>query len=164
MYRTSRASDLWTTTRPVYSRSHCPRRAPYHPCVTVTEPTHRAPTGPTPGADLPSQYVPAQVEGEDVAEAAHARLPCEMEDTVEVGEVELVLGEIEAANLRVEPACVFLLQRRVVVVGEAVDADDVVPVPEQCFREVRADEAGCARYDVSQRLLTIPYSFAYPTR
>ncbi len=32
------------------------------PSVTVTEPTHD-PAGPRPGADLPSQYVPAQVEG-----------------------------------------------------------------------------------------------------
>ncbi len=47
----------------VDSRSHCPLPPPYHPCVTVTDPTHRAPAGPTPGADLPSQYVPAQVEG-----------------------------------------------------------------------------------------------------
>ncbi|MFL6128915.1 MAG: valine--tRNA ligase [Mycobacteriales bacterium] len=31
--------------------------------MTVTEPTHRDPAGPPPGADLPSQYVPAQVEG-----------------------------------------------------------------------------------------------------
>ena len=60
--RTSRAGDLWMTPRPVDGRSHCPGRAPYHSCVTVTEPTHRPP-GPTPGADLPSQYVPAQVEG-----------------------------------------------------------------------------------------------------
>jgi hypothetical protein len=39
-----------------------------------------------------------------------------------------------------------------------------VPVLEQRLRKVRADEAGRARDDVSQRLLTIPYSFAYPTR
>ena len=44
------------------SGSHRPAPDPYHPSVTVTEPTHD-PAGPRPGADLPSQFVPAQVEG-----------------------------------------------------------------------------------------------------
>ena len=44
------------------SGSHRPAPDPYHPSVTATEPTHD-PAGPTPGADLPSQFVPAQVEG-----------------------------------------------------------------------------------------------------
>ena len=52
-----RPPRLWTAVRTALLPP------PYHPCVTVTEPTHRAHAGPTPGADLPSQYVPAQVEG-----------------------------------------------------------------------------------------------------
>ena len=47
-----------------------------------------------------------------------------MEDAVEAGEVELVRREVESPNI--QPLGVLLLQARVVVVGEAVDADDVV--------------------------------------
>ena len=47
---------------------------------------------------LRREHVPAQVEREDVAEAPDARLPGEMEDAVEAGEVELVLGEVEPAR------------------------------------------------------------------
>ena len=41
-------------------------------------------------------------------------------------EVDRVAREVDAAD--VEPARVLLLQRDVVVVGEAVEADDVVPL------------------------------------
>ena len=77
---------------------------------------------------LRREHVPAQVEREDVAEAAHAGLPGEVEDAVEAREVELVLGQVDALNLDATSsrARVLLLQRRVVVVGEAVEPDDVV--------------------------------------
>ncbi len=72
-----------------------------------------------------------------------------MEDAVDAVEIERLLGEIEAAH--VEAARVLLLLGRVVVVGEAVDADDVVARLEQRLREVRADEAGGSGDDVSHR-------------
>ena len=65
-----------------------------------------------------------------------------MEDGVVAGEVERVGGEVDASQ--VEPAGVLLLERRVVVVGQAVDADDLVTGGEEPFGEVRADEPGCA--------------------
>ena len=65
-----------------------------------------------------------------------------MEDGVEAGEVELVLGEILPPQL--EPAGVLLLEGRVVVVGEAVDPDHLVAGGLQRLREVRADEPGRA--------------------
>ena len=73
---------------------------------------------------LRGEHVAAQVEREDVAEAPHPRLAGEVEDAVEPAEVELVLGQVEPEH--VEAAGVLLLERRVVVVGEAVDADDLV--------------------------------------
>ena len=73
---------------------------------------------------LRREHVPAEVEREDVAEAPHARLPREVEDAVEAAEVERVLGEVDVAD--VEAAGVLALERRVVVVGEAVEADDLV--------------------------------------
>ena len=102
---------------------------------------------------LAREHVPLDVEREDVAEAAHARLAGEVEDAVEAGEVELVAGEVEAAH--VEPAGVPLLQRGVVVVGERVDPDDLVPGRLERLGEVRADEAGGAGDDVPHRS-TIP--------
>ena len=80
---------------------------------------------------LRGEHVPAEVEREDVAEAAHARLPGEMEDAVEAGEVERILGQVDVAD--VEPARVLVLERRVVVVGEAVEADDLVAAGLQRF-------------------------------
>src|SRR3989475_7329585 len=71
------------------------------------------------------QQVSPHVVVEDVAEAAHARLPCEVEDAVDPGKIEILLCEIDACD--VEPGGVLLLQRLVVIVGEAVDADDLVP-------------------------------------
>ena len=59
---------------------------------------------------LRRELVATEVEREDVAEAAHAGLAREMEEPVEAGEVERVLGQVEA--LHVEPASVLLLQRR----------------------------------------------------
>jgi hypothetical protein len=64
------------------------------------------------------------VGGEDRAEAAHPGLAREVEDTVRVAEVELVLGEVETGH--VQPGRVPLLPRRVVVVGEGVDAGHFV--------------------------------------
>ena len=78
---------------------------------------------------LRRDQVPANVEREDVAEAADARLRREMEDPVDAGEIERLLGQIDAAH--VEPARVLLFLGGVVVVGEAVDADDVVALLEQ---------------------------------
>ena len=66
-----------------------------------------------------------------------------MEDAVNAGEVQFVLGEIEP--LDVETARVLLLQRDVVVVREAVDRGDVVALGVQRLRQVRADEPGRTR-------------------
>ena len=63
-----------------------------------------------------------------------------MEDAVVSSEVKLILGEVD--TLDVERARVLLLQPRVVVVGEAIEADDLVTLLEQILGEVRADEAG----------------------
>ena len=75
---------------------------------------------------LRGEHVPVEIGLEDVAEAPHAGLSGEMEDAVDAVEVDRVAREVEAAD--VEPARVLLLQRDVVVVGEAVEADDVVPL------------------------------------
>ena len=72
-----------------------------------------------------------------------------MEDAVDAVEVEGLLGEVEPAH--VEAARVLLLLGRVVVVGEAVDADDVVPGCDERVGEIRADEAGRAGDDVPHR-------------
>ena len=48
---------------------------------------------------LAREHVPLDVEREDVAEAADARLAGEVEDAVEAGEVELVAGEVEALHV-----------------------------------------------------------------
>ena len=84
----------------------------------------------------------AQVEREHVAEAAHARLRGEVEDAVEPGEVEPILGQVDPKH--VEPARVLLLQPRVVVVAEAVDPDDLVAGRGEGPGEMRADEPGCS--------------------
>ncbi len=109
---------------------------------------------------LARQDVPAHVKREDVPEAAHARLAGEVEYTVEAAEVELVLGEIEPAH--VQAARVPLLDRRVVVIGEAVDPDDLVPGRRECFREMGTDEARSSGHHVLHRS-TIPYIRAWPT-
>ena len=72
-----------------------------------------------------------------------------MEDAVDAREVEIVGGKVRPQN--VQAAGVLLLQRPVVVVGEAVDADDVVARVDERIREVRADEAGDACDDVAHR-------------
>ena len=110
---------------------------------------------------LAREHVPLDVEREDVPEAAHSRLPGEMEDTVPAREVELVVREVEPPH--VEAARVPLLQRGVVVVGERVDPDHLVPRGQQRLGEMRADEARSACDDVSHRS-TIPYTRACPTR
>jgi hypothetical protein len=102
---------------------------------------------------LRREQVPPDVDRKDVAEAAHARLRREMEDAVDAVEVELLVGEVDAQHL--EAARVLFLLGRVVVVREAVDADDVVPGLLQRARELRADETRSARDDVSH-LGTIP--------
>src|SRR4051794_17067509 len=71
-----------------------------------------------------------------------------MEDAVEAAEVERVVREVDTAH--VEVARVLLLQRRVVVVAEAVEADDLVPVAHEALGEVRADEPGRSGDDVAQ--------------
>ncbi len=80
------------------------------------------------------EQVPADVDREDVAEAAHARLRGEVEDAVDAVEIECILREVEPPD--VEPARVLLLLGRVVVVREAVDADDLVPRRDERLGEV----------------------------
>ena len=72
-----------------------------------------------------------------------------MEDAVEAAEVELVLGQVEALEL--DGARVLLLLRGIVVVGQAVDPDDVVPARAELLGEVRADEPGRAGDHKSHR-------------
>ena len=76
-----------------------------------------------------------------------------MEDAVDVVELEIGVSEVEPAN--VEPVGVRLLLGNVVVVGEGVDADDLVAARLERSREGRADEAGRAGDDLSH-LGTIP--------
>ena len=73
---------------------------------------------------LGGEHVALDVEREHVAEAPHAGLTGEMEDAVEAREFELLLRQVEPPH--VQRLGVLLLEARVVVVGEAVDADDVV--------------------------------------
>ncbi len=69
-----------------------------------------------------------------------------MEDAVEAVEVELVLCDVETRDGEV--ARVLLLQRRVVVVGEGVPADGVVPALDERAQELRPDEPGRAGDEV----------------
>jgi hypothetical protein len=71
-----------------------------------------------------------------------------MEDAVEAGEVELVLGQVDTRDL--EAGGVLLLQGDVVVVRERIERDKVVAVPEQRLGQVRADEAGGSGNEVAQ--------------
>ena len=96
---------------------------------------------------LRREHVALDVEREHVAEAPHARLAREVEDTVEAREVELVPNEV--ALTHVQPLGVLLLEIRVVVVREAVDADDFVAARRERFREQRADEARRACDEIS---------------
>ena len=66
-----------------------------------------------------------------------------MEDAVEAGEVDRVAREVEPEDLLA--ARVLLLQRDVVVVGEAVEPDDLVALRPQRLGEMGADEAGGRR-------------------
>jgi hypothetical protein len=82
-----------------------------------------------------------------------------VEDAVDAGEVERVLGEVEAADVERQISkqpCVLLLQRDVVVVGEAVDPGDLVAARGERLREVRADETGGSRHHVAAHRSTIP--------
>ena len=92
------------------------------------------------------EEVPPHVLLEHVAEAPHARLSGQVEDAVGAGEIEVFLCEVEARH--VEPGRVLLLQRRVVVVGEAIDCEHLVARREQLLGQLRADEAGCPGDDV----------------
>ncbi len=74
---------------------------------------------------LAGEHVLANVHREHVAEARDTRLTREVEDAVHPFEVERVLDEVDA--LDGQSASVLLLQRDVVVVGERVPADGVVP-------------------------------------
>ena len=78
---------------------------------------------------LAREDVPAHVDGEDVAEARHARLSRQMEHAVEPVQRKRVLGEVDALDR--QPGGVRLLQRRVVVVRERIPADRVVPALEE---------------------------------
>ena len=78
-----------------------------------------------------------------------------MEHAVDAVEVERLLGKVEAAH--VEPLRIRLFLGRVVVVGEAVDADDLVARRLERACELRPDEAPGTRDDVSHRG-TIPYT------
>src|SRR5207302_8790730 len=99
---------------------------------------------------LAREQVAADVEREVAPPArADARLPGEVKDTVEPGEVEPAVREVDPPEL--ERPRVLLLQGGVVVVGEAVDADDVVALAEQRLGEVRADETRRAGDDISHR-------------
>ena len=98
---------------------------------------------------LRREDVPLDVEREDVAEAPHPGLAGKVEDAVEPEEVDLVDGEVDAAN--VEIACVLLLQPGVVVIGEAVEADHLVPEANELVGEMGADEARCAGDPVTHR-------------
>jgi hypothetical protein len=96
-----------------------------------------------------------QVEGEDGPEAPDAGLRGEVEDAVEAVEVEGVGREVDPPNhdpARLEARRVLLLQPDVVVVGEAVDADDLVTRLDESLCEVRADEAGRPRDGVPHPL------------
>ena len=70
---------------------------------------------------------------------AHARLRGEVEDAVDTVERKLVLRHVQAQDL--ERMRVLQLQRRVVVVREEVDRDDLVAARQQRLGEVRAHEA-----------------------
>ncbi len=70
-----------------------------------------------------------------------------MEDPVGALEIERILDEVDA--LDGQSARVLLLQRRVVVVGERVPADCVVPSLEKRSQELRADEPGGTGDDVA---------------
>ncbi len=98
---------------------------------------------------LRGEHVPLEVRLEHVAEAAHTGLPGEVEDAVDAAKVDRIAGEVDAPD--VQPAHVLLLQRDVVVVGEAVEADDIVSPVAQGVREVRADEPGGAGDEVQHR-------------
>src|SRR5581483_7071485 len=90
-----------------------------------------------------------EIEREDLAEAPHAGLARQMEDAVDAVEVERVGGEVEAQD--VEAGGVPLLLCRVVVVGEAVDSDDLVAGVRELVRQMRADEPGGAGDEVPHR-------------
>ena len=64
-------------------------------------------------------------------------------------EVDRVAREVEPEDLLA--ARVLLLQRDVVVVGEAVEADDLVALGAQGLGEMRADEAGGAGDEIPHR-------------
>ena len=102
---------------------------------------------------LAGEHVPLDVEREDVTEATHAWLSREVEDAVPVCEVELVARKVESAHL--DPARVPLLHRRVVVVGETVDPENLVTRALECLGKVRADESRGSGDDVSHRVVAV---------
>ncbi len=75
-----------------------------------------------------------------------------MEDAVEAFDVDRVARQVEAEDLL--PPRVLLLQRDVVVVGEAVESDDVVTLGAQRLGEVGADEAGSAGDEVAHQAVS----------
>ena len=105
---------------------------------------------------LRREQVPAQVRREDVAEAAHAGLPGEVEHPVGTRRSRRRPrpGRRAGSRCRAPRAsrALLLLQRRVVVVGEAVEPDDVVTGGAQRRGKVRPDEPGCAGDDVPHRV------------
>lgn len=85
---------------------------------------------------------------------AHAGLGGEMHHDLEaialeqrlhpgtIGEIELQEGETMVLLEQIEPC---MLERRVVILVQIVDADDRLPCPQQILRQMEADEAGAAR-------------------
>ena len=82
-----------------------------------------------------------------------------MEHTVDTVEGELLLGEVDPAD--VEAARVLLFLRWVVIVREAIDADAVVAVLLQCRCDPRADKTGGSRDDLPHRG-NLPSTFPQP--
>ena len=97
--------------------------------------------------------VPRDVELEPRPEArADAGLAGEVEDGVDVGEEPV---EVDVEQVRLDDAAavgVRALARRVVVVVEGVDPDDVVPLGDESLGEMRSDESRGTRDEVAHQV------------
>src|SRR3954466_9899600 len=89
-----------------------------------------------------------------------------MEDAVETVERQVLVGEVEPGDL--EGGRVLFLQRRVVVVGERIDCDDLVTAGDERLRQMRSDEPGRPRDEVSHSVgasgLSVPSPFCVRLR
>ena len=101
---------------------------------------------------LRGQQVPVEIGLEDVPEAPNARLPGQVEDAVEAVDFDRVAREVTPDDRL--PARVLLLQGDVVVVREAVEADDVVPLGAEGLGQVGADEAGGAGDEIAHQAVS----------